>query len=324
MKQNGCLIISLDFELLWGVFDVFDATSNPSYFHNTQKVIPQVLKMFVTEEIHCTWATVGMLFNKDWKEWDTNIPDRIPHYQNKKLSAYTFGEETVRGDTDPYFAPGLIQDIINSKGQELGTHTYSHYYCQEEGQTLEDFEADLGKAVSMAKQFGVEIRSLVFPRNQFKKEYLEICSANGIESVRTNPDDWYWKNPSSEALKTKLFRTGDAYNLLGKRKSYPFSDLVKRDGLPLEQKASRFLRPHGKNRLLNTLRLKRIKKEMTAAARNKEIYHLWWHPHNFGDHPEESLKELKEIIYHFKILQSRYRFASVNMGELTVNFLKKS
>ena len=153
---------------------------------------------------------------------------------------------------------------------------------------------------------------------------MKICSVHGIETVRTNPDDWYWKDPSSESLLTKICRTGDAYNIFGERKSYPQSELVKHINLPLEQKASRFLRPHGSNKILNFLRLKRIKKEMTAAARNNEIYHLWWHPHNFGNHPEESLNELMEIISHYKYLQNLYGFDSVSMGELTDIFLKKS
>ena len=63
---------------------------------------------------------------------------------------------------------------------------------------------------------------------------------------------------------------------------------------------------------------------MTAAAKKNEIYHLWWHPHNFGNYPQESMLELKELISHFKSLESNYGFASVNMAELTNIFLKKT
>ena len=324
-KQPGFFVISLDFELIWGVFDVLDLESHLGYFQNTRKAIPEIISCFKGNNIHATWATVGMLFNEGWKEWEENIPRLKPTYKDTQLSAYGFADSNKENGTEKiFFAPELIRDIARSPGQELGTHTYSHYYCQEEGQSLNDFNADIQRAVKMGKDFGVEIKSLVFPRNQFKKEYLEICSAHGIESVRTNPDDWYWKNPSSEALQVKLFRTGDAYNLFGKRKSYALSTLKKKVNMPLEQKASRFFRPYGKNKILNHLRLKRIKDEMTAAAKKGEIYHLWWHPHNFGNYPQESMLELKELISHFKSLESNYGFASVNMAELTNIFLKKT
>ena len=57
----------------------------------------------------------------------------------------------------------------------------------------------------------------------------------------------------------------------------------------------------------------RIKSEMEHAAKNNEVYHLWWHPHNFGANPESSLAELDELITHFSQLQAEYGFQSKNM-----------
>jgi hypothetical protein len=55
---------------------------------------------------------------------------------------------------------------------------------------------------------------------------------------------------------------------------------------------------------------------MTIAARNNEFYHLWWHPHNFGNHSEENMSGLKEILSHFSFLQKEYGMESLNMGEI--------
>ena len=156
----------------------------------------------------------------------------------------------------------------------------------------------------MANSFEINIKSLVFPRNQFNEDYLEVCQAYGIKNVRSNPDAWYMKNPD-DSLLTKIFRTGDAY--LGPRnKSYSATALRKEANKPLQQKASRLLRPYSSNPLINFIKLRRIRSEMTYAAKNNQIYHLWWHPHNFGNHPEESLKELQEILAHFKTLEKIY------------------
>lgn len=314
--EYGAFVISLDFEILWGVFDKVDHKEKEAYFNNTRKVIPEILNMFLEHKIHCTWATVGMLFNKNWEEWIENIPDILPEYKNSVLSAYDYGKSVESPETEFLcFAKDLIQQIQNTHNQEIGTHTYSHYYCLEDGQTLASFKADLEKSIKLAKQMGIDLKSLVFPRNQFNEAYLKVCSELGIENVRSNPRDWYWKDTQNVSLKNKIFRTGDAYLGL-KNKSYKLTDLNVEKGKPLAQNASRLLRPYSSNKLLNALKLKRIKSEMTFAAKNNEIYHLWWHPHNFGKNPIENIADLKKILDHYLWCNEKYGFKSVTMNEV--------
>ena len=314
--DQGVLVVSLDFELIWGVFDIVDHQEKRKYFDNTRKIIPLMLKIFEENDIHVTWATVGMLFNQSWEEWKKNVPKEVPNYDEQILSPYKFGKQISSQSTeDLCFAPELVKLIQNTRGQELATHTYSHYYCLEKGQNETSFRQDLEMAVKKARSIGVELKSLVFPRNQLKENYLQICAEHGIENVRSNPSSWYWKDVSSQSLLTKLGRTGDAYLPFGK-KSYSFKELQRKTGLPLEQKASRLLRPVESKSSLRQLKLRRIFSEMEAAAKKKEIYHLWWHPHNFGDRPEESLKDLKIIINYYLSLKENYDFRSMNMAEV--------
>lgn len=316
LRDKGHFVISLDFELLWGVFDLVDPDEKRIYFKNTREVIPQILTVFEQHKIHATWAIVGMLFNKNWQEWEENIPESLPLYDNTKLSAYQFGKGiSSSGNESLIFAPQLIEEIHSTYGQEIGTHTYSHYYCMEQGQDKDQFTADLKKAIEVARNMNIELKSLVFPRNQLRKEYLEICFQLGIKNVRSNPSSWYWQDTQSTSLLTKIARSGDAYFPLG-NKAYTIAGMDLKKGLPLEQKASRFLRPVEGNGLLRKLKLNRLKREMTVAAKNKEIYHLWWHPHNFGEHPGESLNDLKLILEHFEKLRKKYNFQSANMEEI--------
>lgn len=314
--MQGKFIISLDFELIWGIFDIVDYKAKKQYLRQTREVIPEILKLFLEYEIHATWATVGMLFNENWEEWEGNIPSEIPNYKNKSLSAYRFGENIKSKTTEEFcFAPDLIKLIFETTGQEVATHTYSHYYCMAEGQTARNFDQDLAKAGFMAKKMKMDLKSLIFPRNQINPEYLHICKEHGIENVRSNPSSWYWKNNLSEAFTTKISRSGDAYLPLG-HKTYPPGDLIKKEGLPLEQKSSRFLRPVEGNNVMRKLKLNRIKREITRAAKNNEVYHLWWHPHNFGEQPEKSLSDLQVILKHFKHCNEKYNFQSATMEKL--------
>lgn len=317
MSNKGTLVISLDFELLWGVFDKVDYLQKFEYFRTTRNIIPQILNLFQEYEIACTWASVGMLFNANWEEWQENIPSFNPEYANKNLCAYSYGRSISSPETEEIcFAPDIISLIKKIPRQEVGTHTYSHYYCLEPGQMVKTFEADLEKAVAISGKMGIQVRSLVFPRNQFNAEYLAVCRKWGITSVRTNPNKWYWKNTQKDSLLPKVFRTADAY-VGRKNKSYSFEKNNSEASPILLQKSSRLLRPYSRNKILEYLKLRRIKTEMTKAAREGETYHLWWHPHNFGKNPKENLDQLEEILKHFKTCQKKYNFESVNMGELT-------
>ena len=87
---------------------------------------------------------------------------------------------------------------------------------------------------------------------------------------------------------------------------------------PYNIPASRFLRPYSpKLKALESLRLKRIKDDITYAAQNGLTYHLWWHPHNFGVNIEENLAFLTAILKHFQYLQQTHAMESVTMAELS-------
>jgi peptidoglycan/xylan/chitin deacetylase (PgdA/CDA1 family) len=318
--KKGALVISLDFELIWGIFDHVAINDKVAYFNNTLWAIPQMLDLFQKKEIKVTWATVGMLFNENWEEWYANMPQEIPTYDRAILNPYAYGEQHRKSGYDNYFfAPKLIKDIQSVEGQEIGTHTYSHYYCLEKGQTLSQFEADIQQAVSIASKYDLKIKSLVFPRNQFNKDYLEVCRRNQIETVRTNPEDWYWDTTKPDTLLSKMARTGDAYLSVG-RKSYPWNKISK-DSVVC-QPSSRFLRPQCSVELLNKTRLNRIKSEMKKAAKNGEVYHLWWHPHNFGVDSLNAISSLKQILETFVYCNEKYGMQSLTMTQSSTNWLE--
>jgi len=320
--KKGALVISLDFELVWGLFDHITIQDKIAYFDNTLKVIPRLLDTFEKNNIRVTWAAVGMLFNENWEEWYANQPSLLPTYENQELNPYGYGEQHTKTGFDRFFfAPQLIKSIQSVKGQEIGSHTYSHYYCLEKGQTQAQFDADLQQAVSIANKFSIKMESLVFPRNQFNESYLAVCQKNQIKTVRTNPNVWYWDANIPDTIFTKLTRTSDAYLPLGK-KSYKADSI--QSSVVVGQPASRFLRPQHSQTVLNTARVHRIKNEIIQAAKNGEVYHLWWHPHNFGIDPEGALKALNEIIQVFQKCQQTYGMESLTMRELAAPYLTNS
>jgi peptidoglycan/xylan/chitin deacetylase (PgdA/CDA1 family) len=322
LNNPGIFTISLDFELHWGGFEKWPLEKYRRYFLNTREVIPQMLSLFAEHDVHVTWATVGMLFHETREELMDNSPDLKPTYKMSALSAYQYISRVGIGqneDQDPFhYAPSLIQQIINTPGQELGTHTFAHYYCNEEGQNVDQFRADLQAAQRAAGKFNTKLTSLVFPRNQFNDEYLRVCFEEGITAVRSNPLDWFWniQSTQNESAWKRLNRGLDAYFPIGKKNTYKLNDLSVRPGYPVCLPASRLLRPYRpKEFFLNDLKISRIKSEMERAAKKGEVYHLWWHPHNFGNYPQQSMNGLQKILNHYKFCREHFNMESLTMGE---------
>ena len=319
----GLFVISLDFELHWGVFDKRDRESRMPCYASMAEVVPAVLTMFSRYNISATWATVGSLFLDDEEEWARFAPTSQPQYKDQKYSSYSFARQYgLSGENrTAHFAPHQVKMIAETPGQEIATHTFSHYYCLEKGQTVEQFEEDLKAAqkVALAK-IGKQLSSLVFPRNQYNPEYLLACARNGIKAVRTNPDNWFWTSIGNDdtSFVRRLFRTGDVFVPLGAKSTFPIGQVKQLSAeMPVCIPASRLLRQYDPSLpAMNRIRLKRIMNEMTYAAQHNECFHLWWHPENFGFHPSESLVELDRILQHFHTLQEQCGFQSKTMAEV--------
>lgn len=312
--KHGVFLISLDFELYWGLRDKRSIDQYEYNLHGVRKVVPKLLKIFSENDIHATWATVGFLFFKNSDDLKENIPDLLPTYNRKELSPYTYISENSNLETKYHFAKELI---MSHDGQEIGTHTFSHYYCLEEGQSLLQFKEDIFSAIQAGKNMGVHIKGLVFPRNQWNPEYLDSLAKLGVQCFRGNESNWIYKasDDENQNIFRRTLRLVDSYINLSGHKTYYLKDCIQYE--PFNFPASQFLRPYSKKlAILDKLKLKRIKSSMEDAAINNRIFHLWWHPHNFGINTDKNMDFLKEIAAHYCLLRKKHGLMSLNMGEL--------
>ena len=241
-----------------------------------------------------------------------------PVYVNPRLSPYSSLDQLGEDEEhDPYhLAPSLMAQIRTTPYQEIGSHTFSHYFCLEPGQTMEAFRADLEAMRHVGDQEGILLRSFVFPRNQFQPSYLKACAEFGFQVYRGNELSWIYapRNEERQSLIQRAIRLLDAYIPLSGHHTYP---LMLSSSLPYNVPSSRFLRPYVPPlRWFEGWRIQRILGDMTYAARRGEIYHLWWHPHNFGAHQEENFGVLDTILRHYKKLEQTYGMESLHMAEV--------
>ncbi|MES2893432.1 MAG: polysaccharide deacetylase family protein [Bacteroidota bacterium] len=321
--ENGKFVISLDFELLWGMRDIENYSAYEENIVGVHTVIPRLLETFTTYDVKATFAIVGFLFFENKDQLIHDLPSRLPGYTNQKLSPYRhFDVVKESADIDLlHFAPKLIKLIQQYPSQEIGTHTFSHYYCLEAGQSVAEFEADLQHAQKIAGENNIPLYSLVFPRNQFQQDYLDVCSKLGITSYRGNERSWMYeaRNGDAENFARRALRLLDSYVNISGHNCYP-DDFIK-SSFPRNIPASRFLRPYEKGlEAFDKIKLDRITSGMTYAAKKKMTYHLWWHPHNFGINQDKNFSFLEQILSHYTKLNARYNFQSYTMSAL-VNLL---
>lgn len=312
------LVLSLDFELLWGVRDHSDRQSYGANVLGAREAIPRMLEIFAESDVRATWATVGFLFCETKDELLGSLPELRPAYRDQRLSNYTYLDEVGEDERrDPYyFGASLVSRIRQTPGQEIGTHTLSHFYCLEEGQTDHAFRADLSAAITIAQRHGIILKSIVFPRNQFSDASLAICRELGLTHFRGNPDGWAYRavRTDEQTKPRRALRLLDAYTGLLGAQGFTSRNVAGLVDVP----ASRFLRPcAGKLAPLHPLHLATIKRGMTTAAKEGKGYHLWWHPHNFGREMEANLRGLGDIIKHFLELRDRFGMVSSAMEDFS-------
>jgi len=322
-QKQGAFVISLDLELYWGVRDKRTIEQYRENLDGVRNAVEQILALFTRYGIHATWATLGILYFDNKAALQKHLPGMLPDYDDESLSPYLYMEQAEDIDNHYHFAPDLIRMIQETEGQEIGTHSFSHYYCLENGQTAETFKADIQAAIETAIVRGIKTESLVFPRNQLNPEYLPILDELGIKSYRGCEKCWIHKAVSQqgESKLRRALRLIDAYINLSGYHTYSVRDCTTEK--PFNIAASRFLRPYNKNlAFLDGLRLRRIKKAMTHAAKSGHIYHLWWHPHNFGVRTEDNIDLLDKILARFAALKEKHKFQALNMGEIGLSVRK--
>lgn len=323
----GALVISLDFEIHWGVRDL--TRVDGPYRANLEgvwEVVPRLLETFQEFDVAATWATVGLLFADSREQAHAHTPALKPSYRDETLDPYRehLGQSE---DDDPFhYAPSLIEKVRRSPRQEIGTHTFSHYYCLEPGQDGASFEQDLNSAISIAREKDLQLKSLVFPRNQYNPDYDQILCDAGITCYRGNQRTWAYR-PGSTAESNKpakkLGRLADHYVKVAGYHTTRWDEVLQPDRPLCDVPASFYLRPFSPRlKKLDPLRLRRIEQAMRHAATRGELFHLWWHPHNFGIFIDENLAFLRKVLTAYRQLRQAHGMRSLSMGEVADCVLK--
>lgn len=229
LLQPGAFVISLDFELRWGVRHRHTNGAYDANHLGARLAIPRILALFTEFNVSATWATVGFLFARSRAERERFSPELRPKYANPAFSPYFDPTGDDEGNDPLHFADSLIKQISLTPRQELATHTFSHYFCLERGQTAATFRADLCAAQTIAAERGMRLTSIVFPRNQRNPTYDAVLLDSGITAYRGNPPSRRWcfaDGAEGDRSAKRITRLLDAYVPLDGHNTTPWHDVV--------------------------------------------------------------------------------------------------
>ena len=315
--SGGALVVSLDFELAWGMLDVADVDGawKPVGL-GARDAIPRMLDRFAVTGIAATWATVGLLFAESREEALAFAPRVRPHYRAPLVNPYEawFGDDEV--DDPLRFAPSLVRLIASYPHQEIASHSFGHFTALEDGHDEAAFEADVKAAVAIAKARGIALRSWVWPRHQVRREWIAHLAKQGFRAHRGPPQHpWYAAAKGRQGGPwTRMGRLQDAYLPLTGDGAHPWSSIETKDGV-VNVPESRFLRGAYRQALrLEPLRISRITRAMEQAAAQGTILHVWWHPHNFGTDADANFRALDTLLATYERLRDTAGMTSLSMA----------
>ena len=270
LNNRAIFIISIDTELAWGRIE----TPNDGLLDTLRKdpqngrgAISKLLDIFRENDIRATWAVVGHLF-LDHCELEGGVPHRnIPRLAD---DWYSFDPCSNITNSPLFYGRDIIEKLLsNPVKHEIGLHSFSHVLFSE--CTREVADAEVKEGIRLAKQFGIEVKSFVFPQN--KIGHVDVLSENGIQIYRGK--DLVRAHPQQVALPRKLRGFIDVLKpQLGKAS--------RRDGVWEIPSSGIF----GEIPQIPSGILIRSRLGMEMAINENGIFHIWLHPESLLIEPE--------------------------------------
>lgn len=275
----GSVVISIDAELGWGFIDYDDPPTRR--VESARDGWTWLCDQLEEYDIPATWAIVGHVFHGDC---DGNHSDHPawPEWFERERGPWADRPDLTCG-------PDLVEQVQNSTvNHDIGGHSYSHVEFGDQSTTREIASYELRRSVEIATEWGIELDSFVFPRNNLG--HRDVLAEHGFRiyrDLRPGPVRGLSGRlvDSLRGTVPPIVRPAiDEYGLVNLPASLFLHGF---DGFPL--RATRSVRH---DPIVNL-----AKRGIETAAAEDGVFHCWLHPNNLvGPGQYERFEKILECI----------------------------
>ena len=272
--SKGVFSVSLDFELIWGTIDKPNwRAMRDICLVERQEIVGRLLELFHQYSVSATWCTVGHLFLQSCSakagEKHPEILDQACIHGGGRFDRDPCSNE---GSEPSFYGRQLIRQILDCPTpQEIGSHSFSH--ANFSACTRQSADTELRECVRAAGELGLRLSSFAFPRNRVG--HLDVLASHGIEVFR-GPDRTWHETAPRRRWYHRLGHLADIALAVTPPTVLPEWNP---NGLWDIPGSMLYTPSHGPRRFVPVgLRVSRARKGLRAAARDRRIFHLWFHP----------------------------------------------
>ena len=305
--DRGVFTISLDFELIWGTADLFGPGRFRAACERKRTAVARLLDLFVEFDVSATWCVLGHLFLDRCAPVNGCKHPEIVRPAHRWCRGDWFQHDPGGSEeTAPvFFGRSLVEKVRSCPvPQEIGCHTFSHAVFGDPGCSRAAAESEVAACVRLARGLGIELRSFAFPRNRVG--HLDVLREYGFTCYR-GPER-FWQEPARRSF--LLARVAHSWATITAAR--PPMVLPERTPSGLWNIAASmvYFPMNGWRRLVPvSVRVRRAVKGLEAAARERRVFHLWFHPTNLADHMDAMFAGLRAILERAAALRARGELA---------------
>ena len=259
------IVISLDFELGWGVLetDQWKKRESKGVYDGLRPVWTSLLNDLDVYSIPLTIAITTSMLKAKVSEIDlSHLPESYARSVHDFLRHARFST---------WNALDLFEILVSKQtSHDIGTHSHTHIYGAHPSCNDKVLHDDICKSVKTLRENGVSAHALIFPRDQV----LRLSAATpGITTYRIPPVHGGVRCSHLDSLQ-RLVRPAPASHIA-----------ILPEGL-VTQSGSFFLNwTTGRYRRLKKLSIHRKLESLLSKSTESATYHLWLHPFNLVETP---------------------------------------
>ena len=278
-------ILSLDCEGKWGMADHLNAYHETHFTNrNIEQAYTKILSVLKEYNVPASFAFVSA-FTQSPEEFKKNKDVFYNTPQSYKAWLAKFYHDMANTHYEGWFCPKPYQLVAEDGRHDIGSHSCFHRAFFETELTQEEAEYDFRASQELLAE-REKPETFIYPRNVVGfTSLLEKYGFIGYRHAKA-----YTTNPVG-----RLLNLASEFNLLQKAEM-PLPNAVLPAGFFLNW-------PHGlRKHVPNFITQLRWEKILKDAVAHNGVAHMWFHPHNFINHPtmHRNFKQIIKNVAHYR------------------------